>query len=349
MESFGPEFIRNNFFDEGAEYNEDLRGRLASAPVFEAATNYQREFQDMHITKDEFVSTWNTIHRQAIEPLDAAAIKQGIMYENVTLRGEGIRVPKFDIDFAANVAMMSLIDKEKQQEISFQSYFEEDIFKGKFSGFTVRFNEAEENGTFAPVIAYRASIQYAHTPYAQIAMFATGDVGMTQLHFTKDEQLEGATAPLSTLFELCDERADSINLINIALAGVKKHDASVMRHVGYHAEKIIKGIDDSKGLVVETALIDLITNYLDKESSYELRSKKFSVLDSDDLTVTHYESEEDGLSIKNKYMDVVFRDQPIFANGQESSRKRRMLQLAFKANENIAFIPLTELDLFEKL
>ena len=348
MELCGPEFIRNTFLDEETEYIEDFRQRFDSAPVFEDATNFQRELQATRLTKEDFLPCWASV-RATIEALDSTASQQGIMYENVSLKGEGIRTPKLDMDLATNIALMSLVDKEKQRELALHKYLQQDEYRGKFFGFTMYFSETEDENVFVPVLAYRVSMQMIHSPNAEITLFTTGDVGTTQLHFNNDERLEGSLGLLNKLFELCPSESKSINLISMALAGPKPYDASLIRHVGYHAEKIVLGIDPQKRFIVENALIDLITNYLDKESSYKIESTKLTLLKTSDAKLTLHESEKADNRIKNKYIDVVFRDQEMNVDGEMKTKNRRTIQLAFPAQGDIAFVSLTKLHLFEKL
>jgi len=344
---FDPEFIRN-MFSEAETYNEDLRGRLASSPVFELATRSQRDFQTTIFNREQLAGAWVAVHSDIITVLNKSALDQGVMHENVTLRGEGIRVPKFDVDFAANVALLSLIDKEKQQSLSFEAYLNQDEHKGKFAGFTLHFVETDNEEEFVPVLAYRVSMQPTHSPHSHIALFSTGDVGITELHFDRDERLEGAVEPLNTLFEKCLDKADSINRINVTLAGTEKYDASIMRHVGYHAEKVVKDAIEPNRSVIENALADLISNYVDNNSIYEIRAKKVSLLNNDDKTITLYESDEGKIIIKNKYLDIVFRDYEVPVNGEIVRKDKRSINIAFAADEDIAYIPLLELDSFEK-
>jgi hypothetical protein len=346
MESFEPEHIRAELNGED-EYNNDLRGRLAAAPVFEDAAMYQMDFQSTRVQKENLIGAWNAAHK-IIAELDEAAISQGVMYESIILRGEGIQVPKADIDFSANIAMMSLLDKDKQRALSFANYLQEDEFRGPFAGFTVRFAETEDEDVFAPVLAYRVSMHNAYAPNGQMALFATGDVGTTNLHFHKDERLEGALAPLSKLFELCPEKAETINRINMTLAGEDVYDASVMRHVGYHAEKIVANVDESLKLSVESAIIDLITNYVDKEAGYKIQSKQMAVLNDADLSIEYFEADDNVVTIKNKYIDIVFRDHVVFVDGAPKAFNRRTIHLTFQAGRKILYIPITNLNLFEK-
>ncbi|HEY8886311.1 MAG TPA: hypothetical protein VIM31_02290 [Candidatus Microsaccharimonas sp.] len=347
MESTEPELFRKAL-DGSDEYNEDLRQRLISSPVFEHAQTLQREFLDTRLKKEHFISAWNAA-LDSIVQLEEEAEAQGVLYENVSLKGEGILVPKFEIDFAAGIAMTSLLDKDIQQARSFEAYLQPDEHHGKFAGFTLRFVEADEEGVYIPLLAYRVAMNKGHSSHAEITLFATGDLGTTSLHFDNDEQFEGALAPLDELFRICGEKAASINRINMTLASVKQYDASSMRHVAYHAEKIVNSVDEQKQSAVEYALADLITHYIGRSSSYLMRTKKFALSPIDvDTTTTYYESENNTHPFHDVCLDVVFFDQVIIKDGQVHTRDRRSIHIALPVGDRIGYVPIVELEQFEK-
>jgi|GEM_PF-5977406 len=348
--SFDAEFIRNTFYnDENAIYNEDLRGRLASSPVFEEAQTYEREFQTTRLKKEDFFAAWNGIQRETILTLDEASEEQGLIGENVTLRGEGIRVPTLDVDFSANIAMLSLLDKEKQRDLSFSHFLEKDEYRGKFAGFTVHFVEAEEEDVYIPTLAYRVSMNVSHSPFMQISLFATGDVAKTLVNFSKDARIEGSIHHLNLLFELCPDKAEIINRINMTLAESDMPDASAMRHVGLHAEKLINGISKERRPSAEDALVDLVAHYVDKESSYQVRTRKVALSENDTLLGTEYlESEDAPYALHNQYLDIVFRNQAIKQDNKITYRDRRTIQMAFPFSNKVAYVLFVDLDHFEK-
>lgn len=345
MEPFKPELIRE-VLESSDEYSEDLRNRFASSPVFDRANAIQREFIETRLTREHFITAWNAAH-EVINILDSEAAQQGVMYESVSMKGEGILVPKFELDFAANVAMMSLLDKETQQSRSFASYLHPDEYRGKFAGFTVRFAETSEVGVYIPLLAYQVSMSVSYTPNAHVALFATGDVGTTTLQFDKDEQFEGALVPLRTLFELCSDKADSINRINMTLASTDEYDASSMRRIAYHAEKLINSIDTQRQPAIEDALGDLISHYIGRSSSYLLETNKLSLSAlTAESGIEYFESEV--YPLHNVCLDVVFLNQHVLKDGEITYRDRRTIHLVLPSGARTTFVPIVELQQFTK-
>jgi hypothetical protein len=350
MEAFEPDLIRNVFGEED-EYSEDLRGRLASSPVFEQANQLQSDLLTTRLTEESFISAWNASH-EFIGSLETNATQQGVMYENVAVRGEGIRVPKFEIDFAANVAMVSLVDREKREESSFDNYFRPDEYRGKFAGFTVHFVEDKENsGVYVPVLAYQISMQAAYGPHAHISLFATADVGTTQLYFDKDNRFEGSLEPLDTLFRLCSDKADMIDLINMPLARTETYNAAIMRRVGYRAEKLINSLDEETKFQAEDAVADLISHYIGRSSSYLLQTDKFCLSASSlDEMKEYYEAETEGAlyTVHNTCLDVVFLNRAIIKEGEVEYLNNRTAHLVMPNGNRNIFVPLTSLQQFTK-
>jgi len=347
MEPLEPEFVQKAL-ESSDEYSEDLRQRHISSPVFDHARIVQREFLNTRLTSKDFIPAWNAAH-ETIAQLDDEAEAQGVLFENVILRGEGILVPKFEVDFAASIAMVSLLGKEVQEARSFEAFLRLDEYRGKFAGFTLRFAETEDVGVFVPILAYRVSVNRGHSAHLEATLFATGDLGSTALNFEDDDKFEDALVPLEELFELCPEHGATINRINMTLAGTNTYDASIMDHVAVHSEKIVSAVDEAKRIAVEDALANLIIHYVGRSSSYLAQAKKFSRSPKVGTTdMLYYDNEEEVYLLHNVCLDFVFFNEAIVKDKQVTHSDHRALHVAMPYGDGIAYVPLVKIELFEK-
>lgn len=349
MTSFDPEMIRSaldSFNDE--EYNEDLRDRLSAAPVFEHAMLLQVELLQTRLKKEHFIEAWNAV-QDTINSLDSEALSQGVMGQYVTLQGENILVPKYEIDFASAVALISLRNEEDRQRFLFDNYLSSDVHKGKFQGFSLRFKAAEdEPESFIPVLSYQVSAGSTYGPHLHVSLFATGDVGTTQIHFEKDDRRDGVQQVLRELLEVAGSQAEAINRINISLASSDSIDASCLRHVGYHAEKLIHSLPEAQRKKVEDLLSDLCMLYIGRTDTQVLSTRRFrmSGVGGDD-SHGFYEQPEPSI-ITQKCHDIVFLDRPVIKDGSVTYLNRRMPYLVMLYEKSTVYVPMTAIEEYSK-
>lgn len=349
MTSFDPEQIRHTLdaFNE-EEYDEDLRDRLSLAPVFERATLFQMEFVQTRLHKEDFIAAWNAA-QDTINSLDADATAQGVMGKHATLQGEGILVPKFEIDFATSVSLVSLMNEEDRHEFLFKNYLSSDMHKGKFQGFSLRFKKAnDEPESYIPVLSYQVSAGSTYGPHLHINLFATGDVGTTQLNFEQDDRRDGIHDTLKELLEVCDAQAEAVNRINVSLASSENIDASCLRHVGYHAEKLISSLPDKKRKRAEDLLSDLLMLYIGRTDTQIVATKKYSLSNSTkDITRAFYDQENPTI-LTQKCHDVVFLNRHVIKDNAVNYLDRRVPHLAMLYDDNTIYVPLAEIEEYSK-
>ncbi len=339
---FEPEFVREilNDFDE-TEYNEDFRIRLGASAVFEQAHRFQAEFLDTRLKEEDLIKAWNGA-QEFTSSLDIQASEEGLMGQVVTLRGRGIEIPKFETDLSVAASMVTLSRIHEVDEKSLERYYQANDVKGMFSGFTVRFIKTT-NDIYIPKLAYQVATNVIDIPHAHINLFSTGIVGQSELTFSEDERKDAIAPFLEQLFALCGERGDSVSLIATALLSTDTYDASIIRHIAYHSEKVLNAVEPEKLMLAEDILIDLLTYYIGTSDPVFIKTSNF-LLSAEDATkgAEYYHDEEELYSINGDASGFVFMPQPIIKDGVMTYRDRKQLCVAMTAHAGrTIYTPLT--------
>lgn len=345
---FEPEFVSGLFSgDEISEYNEDFRDRHATAAVFEKAQTFQTEFLATRLNKEDLVQAWNGA-QEFIGILDKQASEEGLMGEMATLKGTGIDLPKFETELSAAVSLISLSDSSTIDEKSLDKYYSADEVKGLFSGFTLRFIGVGDD-VFIPKLACQVATSVVDTPNAHVNLYATGIIGQTRLSFDADEKKDRIAPLLEKLFILCGEQAKSLNLINTALASNEKYDASIIRHVAYHSEKMLNFTGEDNKTLAEDELIDLLTHYIGVGDSVFIKTPAFSLSAKDTTTGAEYYEDNDLYSLQGRTSGLIFMYHPIIKDGVVTFRDMRKLHLVLEHDGRNIYTPLTQVQEFGKV
>ncbi len=339
--SFEPEFVRSLLSgDDEATYVEDFRGRSSASVVFENAQRFQAEYLSTRLREEDLISAWNG-SQEFLSSLDVLASQEGVIGQVASLRGRGIELPKFETDLAGGVGLISLLDTTTIDEQSLEKYYRADEVQGMFSGFTVRLIKEDEN-VYVPKLAYQVSFSTIDTPHAHVTMYATGIVGEAELVFEADEKKEVMAPLLEKLFDLCPERADSISLIAMALAGKEAYDASAIRHIAYHSEKILNTIKDAdKSITAEDVLIELLASHVKAGDSAFIKTPSFSLSPENHDTGPQYWYDEDLYSLNGTFLGFVVLPEPVFKEGEVTYRDRRQLCAALAHDSRYIYTPLS--------
>jgi hypothetical protein len=364
MESMEPEIFRNahlhtsEFIDDDKSrliidpetdvFTEDFRERLITKPVFEKAMDLQRVMGNTRIKKDQIETAWSSAHRNLLE-LNAHVKEQGALLAPVTLKGEGILVPMLGADLARDIATMSLLSDEDRRDKLFKRYLVPDETKGLFNGFTVHFVETDGWEVYKPVLAYQVTLKEVSTPYSQTQLYATGDVGQTQIEFDQDDRLDEASDCIGLLYQLCPKQGATINRIVSTLSSTENYDASMMRHVGFHADKLIDTVKKGKQQFLQDALADLLRHYVDKHSVYLVKALSMNISDPAGSGELYYNKATKKLySLMEKYIDFVFMPRTEVTDKSNEYDERMKLHIVMEFSSASAYVPLTDIDVFEK-
>lgn len=347
--SFDHELIRSLLdSDDIQEYNEDIRERYGNAPVFDMVQELHIELSKMRLTEEELVSTWNE-HQELIQLLDVEASKDGLMGQEVSLSGKGIEIPKFETDLTTVAALITLGNIRELDEKSLEKYYAEDEVRGMFSGFTLRFIKTEDE-KYVPKVAYQVATDVVDIPHAHINLYTVGLVDTSQLQFEDDIKRERVVPILDRLFSLCEEGASSVNAINMALASMGKYDASRIRHVAYHAEKIVNALDDET-LVgsIEDGLVDLISHYIEPNDTIHIKTPFFSMSAEDETRGGEYYQGDDNYALTGEMAGFVFLNQAVVKDATVTYRGRRTLYATLRHEGRYIYTPLTKANEFSRV
>lgn len=349
--SIDPEFVRNALDDdkdeEAFEYSEDFRSRYAHSPVFDHATDLQVQFLQTRLEKTDLINAWNG-SQEFLRSLEAEAGEAGLFGEMVSLRGRGVEVPKFETDLSADVSMLTIARTPEIDEKSLERYYHADEVSGIFSGFTLRFQKNDDD-TFTPKLAYQVAIEVVDVPTAHINLYATGIVGVSQVHFESDEKLDAALPILDRLFTLCEDKPDEVNLLNLALSRPNVYDATTIRRVSHRAEKIVNATDPELVPMVEDSVIDLITHYVGSGDAYYLKTPHFAFSADDPSKNAEHYGGDDLHTVSGISSGMVFMPQAIVKDGILSFRERRTLHLVLVHEGRYLYTPLTRAQEFTKV
>lgn len=341
--SFDPETIQSLFFDPNeTEYSEDFRERSGSSAVFDHALKLQMDFFDTTLKESELVDAWNGA-QDKLGQLESEASEQGVLGLPVRLVGSGIAIPKFETDLVHGVSMTTLQDVTSIDEQSVEKYYNADDVKGVFSGFTLLFDKAEEE-TYIPRIAYQVAVKVVDVPHMHVNLYATGKVGQTLMRFESDEQLDALAPILEKLYGLTGDAFEKVNLINMTLAKFEKYDASHLRHIAYHAEMLINGVDETDASSVEDALIELITHYIGSGENIHLKTPFFALSPIERGGDTQYYENEEPYNVAGECLGLGFFNRVAIKDGTVTIRKGRGLHIVMSHEGRNLVSPMARIE-----
>jgi len=346
--SYDPEIVRALLGGE-QEYHEDLRQRHGAAPIFERALEKQREMQTTELDEEDLNVAW-VATQELLRELDAQVRQEGILNQIVSMSGEGLEIPKLETSLAGSVSLLSLRDQPELTPETFDTYFATEEVRGLFSGFTVRF-VPNNDGKYVPHLSYQVLVRTTETPHMTANLYATGSVGNTHLSFLEDQRKEEVGPLLEALYNLCDGQEKSLSLVITALMGAEQYDASRIRHVGYHIDKIIKSVDKDKAQVIGDDLIDLVGRFIESGEQIHLETREYSCTESEEkVRFNYYDSAKDTRlhELAGRGAGFLFMKRPIISEGAVVGYlEYDSLHVVFTHGLKNIYVPLTEVQSWE--
>lgn len=361
MERDTPEHI-NTFYGNGEDeasdeqevFVEDLRPRLNMQPVFEKARLAQIEIATQECKPEDVGKMYNSL-RQLTSALEAEAQQQGVIGQTVRLTGNGIVMPKIEIGLAEGMIIIGPYTPDEQQERLFNMHLDPRVAEGLFCGFTIRFNQIRSaDGTIItekPRLVYQVQHDYLATPFVQGPVFTTGEVGVTQLDFLDDDIPEQAFELMTKLYEIDDKEVHaSVNALNMSLQNHEQHDASLIRHIAFHAERIVNNKVARQVPDIQDLVIDFMHLKINTDSRYNLSSKIYYSYYGEgktramaayggDGSLFHYEHPIDSVIFMPKYKRI---------ETGLVTKDRAALYAVLSSKEKTIYLPLSEIEGFEK-
>lgn len=343
---FEREFIEAVFQGE-PEYNEDVRERFGAAEVFDHALAYQRVFFTTRLERSQLVEAWNA-SQEVIQQLDAEASEAGMLGAIARLEGRGIEIPKFEQDVSRALGMISLREIGALSEKNLEEYYDQGHVAGIFSGFSLRFHENDES--FTPKLVYQLATNMVDMPSAHINLYSTGVVGESNLIFHEDETMNIAYEILDELLALRPDRASNINRINLAMQS-EEYDVSFIRHIGYHANKVLEGVekDDPRRVRLEDLVVRLISQQFKIGTKVYIEASRFFMNNSDQADAyLHYHAEEGTMTVAGQGLDFVFMPRSI-EKGEAIINGDPELHAGVSTQGKTVYIPLAHIKQFNYL
>lgn len=347
--ALNPEMIQGLFSDQyESEYSEDFRERLRTAPVFDTAARMQRILSEQVIPSKDVHSEWAAM-RSSLRALDAQALDQHLINQTSSLRGDGIVHPNMELDLVKQVSFVSVRSEQALDEKTLPEYYAADETTGLFAGFTIRFID-NQDGTLTPQLAYQLTVNSIETPNATTNLYATGIVGQTALYFEQDEKLDHAALLLERLYEVSADQGATVNLINMSLTRTESYDASLIRHVAYHSEKLVSAVEPGKSEIVEDALIELLSHHIGIRPALTIKTATYT-MSSEDAggEILFYPEDIQPIEIKAICVDTVFLNRRIVKDGVVVARPGRVLHFVFHANGQNIYVPADRVETYSKL
>jgi len=341
--SYDPEIVRALLGGE-QEYHEDLRQRHGAAPIFERALEKQREMQVSELDEEDLNVAW-VAHQELLRELDAQVVQEGILNQIVMMSGEGLEIPKLETNLAVAASFLSVRDQPELTSETIDTYFATQEVRGLFSGFTVRF-VPNDVGKYVPNLSYQVLVRTTETPHMTANLYATGVVGKTGLSFLEDQRKEEVGPLLEALYTLCQGQEKSLSLIITALMGAEQYDASRIRHIGYHIDKIIKSVEKDKTQLVGDGLIDLLGRFIESGEQIHLETREYACAETGEkVQFNYYDSAKDTqlYELAGRGAGFLFMRRPIISDSTVSGYlEYDSLHVAFTHGLKNIYVPLTE-------
>lgn len=345
------EEIIHSYYDSDQDYAEQMKAPLHVHPVFELAVEKQIEFRERRaaLTEEEIRSLVDEM-RSVTDELDAIVVSSGMQGMPVRLTGSGIQLPMARTFIESGVLTIRPIENgpvfdelELTQEAG-----------GAFFGFGTRMELISENdidGGIRPILVYQVRVGAFLMVHASGNIFATGDVGETQVEFIDDFTARRIESTLTILMENEDEAViKRVNNINIALAKKEKPDAALLRYIGYQAAGLINRLDDDMDQKYVDALIDLIACYVDWDKKYKIGVSSILKIPRLNERINSEVELIEGTPLVNFEVAVkqlVVMPSYINNNGVLNESGRKSLYAATYTEDASWYLKLSDLEIFE--
>lgn len=343
-------------YDTSVEFASNLEPRLRNNPVFLKAQEVQYTFAAMEpldaSTSDgpsELDRFWRG--NQKIAELNAEQKAEGLDKHDMVLDGKGIHIPLVTTDLARFSTSVRNGDDEYREKKSFETTMSPYAVKGKFKGFTVRFEPTNEADKYMPILCYRVSMGIANTPQASIEYFATGDVGTTSIDFENDLELDRVEDLIESLQLYAPDTVEEVKSL-VASLSREKIDVENISYAAWKAKEILTFVENDKKPIAENALSDLIQHYLNKSPKYKLRTRDYlkSQDENDEETKVYISQKGSGRAFLEPVLDVTFMDEYEKTEKGARSIGQRALYLIISEpdSDEYTYVPIHRLIEFSK-
>jgi|GEM_PF-6213841 len=353
MESNSFDHIQAYYDSDNAEesYVEDLRPRLNMQPVFEKARLLQIDLAQKHFSLDQITTAYHDLSSLTSE-LESDAGEQGLISQIVEMSGEGIVVPKVDISLADDSLLLTPLSSEDQQIKLYVEYLNPQVVDGLFCGFSIRFNKLCDDAgnviTVSPRLVYQVQRNYIETPFIQGPVFATGEVGLTQLEFEEDRKADKILENLTYLYQIDDSAVrESVNLLNLTLHSQRKNDAELIRHIALHAEMIINNPKVRAIPAVQDNIIALVKQRIDEDTRYTIAvNGYYGYVEAEDVdgvsVIAYHEDPSLPLTLQRPLEHIVFMPKHKQIANRLRPTGKESLCFAVVSKESVIFLPFAE-------
>jgi hypothetical protein len=280
--------LTRSLYEERDEYMIDMQRKLGVAEVFEMARDVQAQWNGMRLREEELRPWFNAAVGTTILRLDRQAYVDGAMGEKATIEGASVALPKFDVDLRTGVVLVSSHSDEERNKRLLEQTLHPGECRGEFAGFMPRFEQIVDSEVYRPVLQYQIATESQAMPHIAARLMATADIEEAQLQFESDMKTDQRWGLLSVLYDTAPSRCvASINRLVTTLSGQRELNGSLFRHIGYHASKVVDGVDEGVRSEVEDMMIDLLSSYFDV-GSYQLEANRVVCADTENMgTLQH--------------------------------------------------------------
>lgn len=314
---------------------QSLPRRHGASPVFEAARALQQEIAFNVVEEKELVDTWKLVQK-VLGELNGEVEAENLKGLEVKLSGEGIKVPNVQTDIGAAALLSSIRDAPVFSQESLKEYNDAHELVGAFAGFTIDFVK-NIDGRFSPKLAYQVATGEHVTPHLMVRIHATGPVDGTYLTFAEDEREDASVELALSLLEDCGpDYWNRIRLVREAAVSQEDIEASRLRHIAYHSQKVVNvQLLRPKLQSIEGKFTDLAALTIKAGSLVDVVANQ-AVQFINDKEIVHNGT----VTLKVRNPQIAFRDE-IFERGDSSelSGRRVLCLVSGTAESGIIYIP----------
>lgn len=313
---------------------DSLSERNISSPVFDSMHELQASIATSLVAENELLGAW-VISQKTLGEINGLARAEGLLGKEVELAGAQLKVPNVQTDLGSAALLATIKEVPSFRTESLTEYQQAHEVRGAFTGFTLDFLKRED-GMYQPTVAYQVGFAMHTTPHLTMTVHATGPITSSRLTFAEDEQKDISTDLALSLLEECgNEHWPSIRLIRDASVMEEEMDASRLRHLAYHAEKIANGRDIDSHSSIERNLADMVSLALPKPYRADIVvDHAFQLQDNEQV---HHSG---NVEMVAPVTSVMFRDEVSEVDGVAELTGRRVLCLISDTKDSgLIYIP----------
>lgn len=311
-----------------------LSDRYIASPVFESMHTIQEAIGTSCVTEKELLGAW-AVSQKILKEINEKVRTEGLVGKEVELAGPELKVPNVQTDLGSAALMATIKDVPQFQIDSLSEYQQAHEIRGAFTGFTLDFIKRADD-VYQPTLAYQVGFAMHATPHLTMTIHATGPITSSRLTFAEDEQKDISTDLAFSLLDDCgDEYWSSIRLLRDATESHEVLDASRLRYLAHHAEKILNQQHYDTLPRVERKLADMISLSIPKTLKADM-IVDYVVQRQDNEQVYHGGK----VSLVAPISNVIFLEETHEVNGEQESTGRRVLCLVSDTKDSgMIYIP----------